>query len=131
MPYLKYFLLLLIRASLLIQCINKNCSKKNGRATNWSHDETEQLIHLRFANKPIVEAFANTKQAKDIDDCWNMLSARMDTKRTATQCKLRLKTILSEYQVHYLFNYTNTYIHGKGLDILIFIDIFINIYYRN
>lgn len=65
---------------------------------NWSAEETEKLLDLRFKDEEILHKLNKAKEKKDEIDVWNLIAAKLSTNREGSQCKDRLKTLLASYK---------------------------------
>jgi hypothetical protein len=72
------------------------------RAKNWSAEETEKLLDLRFNDEEILYKLSKSKEKKDEADIWEIIGAKittdLSTPRDGTQCKDRLRTLIASYK---------------------------------
>ncbi len=79
----------------------KKMTGRKQRAKNWTSEETEKMLDLRFNNEIIVHKFKTIREKKDENDVWALIGKELGTDHDGTQCKDCLKTLLATYKVKF------------------------------
>lgn len=72
--------------------------QRKQRASNWTTDETVELLRLRFQTEDLFAGFLKQGNKDDEKNNWTAVAARLSSKRDWKSCRGRLKTLTAQYK---------------------------------